>query len=179
VRLGLVGTCSVCHTKGPPGRACCGLPVEHTHEPPPPAKPRFGQGPRPQLPRENKERMKERKARQFSAQTNLARASRCVACQAPPPSEAAHMRSRGAWGSDRDVLPLCSLHHDEQERLGIDTFEVTYKLNLQHLLVTLRNKVKFHGCQEYAEPHGKGWRCLVCHAETDPPASPRPAEVTP
>lgn len=170
MRLGLVGTCSVCGAKGPPARACCGQAVELAVEPPAPAKPRFGQGPRRPLPRENRDRLAERRAVQFSAQSRLARLLPCAACQARPPSEAAHMRSRGAWGSDRDVLPLCSLHHDEQERLGTDTFEVTYRLNLNHLLVTLRNKVRFHGCSEYAEQHGNGWRCAVCHAEVEPPA---------
>lgn len=38
---------------------------------------------------------------------------RCFACGASPPSEAHHIRSRGAGGGDDhyNMLPLCSFHH--------------------------------------------------------------------
>jgi hypothetical protein len=73
------------------------------------------------------------------------------------------MLSRGAGGKDRDVLPLCAFHHDEQHSIGVETFSATYKLDVPHLLATLRNKVLYHACRDYAEtlPCGS-LRCVVC-----------------
>lgn len=48
----------------------------------------------------------------------------CLACGAAPPSEAHHVRSRGAYGGDDafNVLPLCKDHHtmgrDAWHRIG-------------------------------------------------------------
>lgn len=41
------------------------------------------------------------------------RSLRCMACGAEPPSEAHHIKSRGAGGGDDpwNVLPLCPNHH--------------------------------------------------------------------
>lgn len=48
----------------------------------------------------------------------------CMACGAAAPSEAHHVRSRGAYGGDDawNILPLCSAHHtmgkDAWHRIG-------------------------------------------------------------
>ena len=43
----------------------------------------------------------------------------------------AHHPSRGAGGYDRDALPLETHVHDEQHRVGIETFCATYRLDWQ------------------------------------------------
>lgn len=50
-------------------------------------------------------------------------------------SEAAHVRTRGAAGNDRDnTVPLCRYHHDEQEGKTA-AFEAKYGVNLKELAV--------------------------------------------
>lgn len=47
-------------------------------------------------------------------------------------TEVAHIKSRGAGGSDRgNVVPLCQAHHARQHRMGIVSFAERYKVNLQ------------------------------------------------
>lgn len=48
----------------------------------------------------------------------------CAACWAPPPSDPAHIKTRGAGGPDTDwnVIPLCRTHHIEQHKIGWCTF---------------------------------------------------------
>ncbi|MCA9636547.1 MAG: hypothetical protein KC420_11020 [Myxococcales bacterium] len=46
------------------------------------------------------------------------------------PTEAAHVRSRGAGGTRRDLVPLCQRHHSEQHRIGIKTFAERHSLDL-------------------------------------------------
>lgn len=44
---------------------------------------------------------------------------------------AAHVKTRGAGGDDvGNALPLCRDHHDEQHRIGIQTFQARYGLDL-------------------------------------------------
>jgi len=73
-----------------------------------------------------RQRNPERRARllveQFGAQAQHCRDSPCCACGAPPPSDPAHVRSRGAGGKDSDTVPLCRSCHDEQHRSGIASF---------------------------------------------------------
>lgn len=38
------------------------------------------------------------------------------------PTECAHVRSRGAGGDYRDIVPLCPSHHAEQHQMGIHSF---------------------------------------------------------
>ena len=53
---------------------------------------------------------------------------RCIACGAPPPSDAHHVRSKGAGGGDDwyNIIPLCPDHHtlggDAWHRLGVRSF---------------------------------------------------------
>lgn len=44
--------------------------------------------------------------------------------------QAAHVRSRGAGGTRRDLVPLCAGHHEQQHRWGIVTFQDRHRLDL-------------------------------------------------
>jgi hypothetical protein len=60
----------------------------------------------------------------------------CAAC-GKGPSDAAHIRSRGAGGPDDffNLMPLCRKHHIEQHTIGIRTFVDKHdnvKKHLQH-----------------------------------------------
>ena len=47
-------------------------------------------------------------------------------------SDACHVRSVGAGGTDRgNIFSACRKHHSEQHRIGIKTFERRYGLNLK------------------------------------------------
>ena len=56
--------------------------------------------------------------------------SPCLVC-GKVPSEAAHVRSRGAGGGPDDLVPLCSGHHSEQHTAGTKTFEKRHGLDLR------------------------------------------------
>ena len=60
----------------------------------------------------------------------------CVCCHRPPPSDAAHIKSRGAGGDDvtHNLLPLCRVCHSAQHRRGWVWMIETYQ--------TLRNAIK-------------------------------------
>jgi len=45
------------------------------------------------------------------------------------PCEAAHLHSRGAWGSDYSAIPLTHEEHQEWHRKGQDSFEYHWKMN--------------------------------------------------
>lgn len=45
--------------------------------------------------------------------------------------EPAHVKSRGAGGNRRHLVPLCTKHHAEQHQAGIETFQRTYGLDLR------------------------------------------------
>ena len=49
------------------------------------------------------------------------------------PCDNAHIRSRGAGGTYRDIIPLCRYHHVEQHTAGIKTFAFKYGLDLKEL----------------------------------------------
>lgn len=42
----------------------------------------------------------------------------------------AHVRSRGAGGTYKDVVPMCVVHHGDQHAHGIRTFQAVHKINL-------------------------------------------------
>jgi hypothetical protein len=42
----------------------------------------------------------------------------------------AHVKTRGAGGSDAQIVSLCREHHSEQHDIGIDTFQAKYKIDL-------------------------------------------------
>ena len=55
----------------------------------------------------------------------------CLVCGRAP-SDAAHVRSKGAGGGwDRNLVPLCRVHHTEQHQIGIKTFQTKYNLDLK------------------------------------------------
>lgn len=80
----------------------------------------------------NRERKLERYEETFGDRGALIRAMPCL-CRGNEcwgPIEAAHVKSRGAGGTRRDLVPLCSAHHQEQHR-GIETFATKYSIDLQ------------------------------------------------
>ena len=75
------------------------------------------------LARRNDERLAARRALAFGEQAELCRQMPCCACGAPPPSDPAHVPSRGAGGRDEDTVPLCRDCHGEQHMRGEWTFQ--------------------------------------------------------
>lgn len=60
----------------------------------------------------------------------------CVPAPAPAhdgPIHGAHVRSRGAGGTWKDLVPMCAWHHRQQHLLGIETFEMMYDIVLSEL----------------------------------------------
>lgn len=51
--------------------------------------------------------------------------------------EAHHVITRGAGGSDRDCVPLCTKHHAEGHRIGWSTFQRIYKIILRAVAASL------------------------------------------
>jgi hypothetical protein len=48
-------------------------------------------------------------------------------------TQAAHVKSRATGGPDLgNALSLCALHHDEQGRWGIKTFQKRYKISMEY-----------------------------------------------
>lgn len=48
-------------------------------------------------------------------------------------TQAAHVKSRATGGADLgNALSLCALHHDEQGRWGIKTFQKRYKFSMEY-----------------------------------------------
>jgi hypothetical protein len=68
----------------------------------------------------------EREAREnvFGEKADWIRAQPCMCCAVgfSRPSEAAHVRSRGAGGTSKDLVPLCRKHHQMQHDMGVHTF---------------------------------------------------------
>ena len=49
------------------------------------------------------------------------------------PCDPAHVKSRGAGGTYRDIIPLCHRHHQEQHTIGILTFARKYHTTLEKM----------------------------------------------
>ena len=81
----------------------------------------------------NPERRVELYERAFGDRGELVRAMPCLllgsGCWGP--IEAAHVRSRGAGGTRRDLVPLCARHHREQHDRGIRTFQERHGVDLR------------------------------------------------
>lgn len=86
----------------------------------------------------NPKRKRQRFARAYGSSDNVERiqAMPCVICGRSP-SEAAHVRSRGAGGTWRDIVPLCRDHHREQHTVGLRTFEATHAVDLARIAATI------------------------------------------
>ncbi len=55
----------------------------------------------------------------------------CCVCAAPPPSDRAHVRSRGAGGKAwKNLVALCRACHDEQGRMPLAEFNALYRVDL-------------------------------------------------
>lgn len=55
----------------------------------------------------------------------------CLVC-GNTPSDNEHVRSRGAGGTYKDIVPLCRTHHNERHQLGRDTFGEKYGKDFTH-----------------------------------------------
>jgi len=84
----------------------------------------------------NEDRRDRLRREAFGVQASFCRTLPCCVCEAPAPSDPAHVRSRGAGGRDREnVVPLCREHHVEQHSAGIETFGSRYGVDLSEIAV--------------------------------------------
>ena len=90
----------------------------------------------------NRERKKREYARCYGSKERVERirALGCAVC-GKAPSDNAHVRSRGAGGTWRDVVPLCPDHHSEQHRVGWDTFRARYPRDYEALAERLAEEM--------------------------------------
>lgn len=60
----------------------------------------------------------------------------CVAClvtgrKQQSRTQADHLKTRGAGGKEvGNLIPHCAFHHDERHRVGIETYQAAYHLDL-------------------------------------------------
>ncbi len=85
----------------------------------------------------NPARLARLRAEQFGPQAALARRMPCCACQAAPPSDPHHVTSRGAGGTDRDVIALCRNCHRRFHSEG-PAFWLRMRVNPLVVLATMR-----------------------------------------
>ena len=53
----------------------------------------------------------------------------CIICGRD--AEPCHVRSRGAGGTDLgNIVPMCRIHHTEQHKIGIKTFQAKWKVDM-------------------------------------------------
>jgi hypothetical protein len=66
----------------------------------------------------------------------------CSVCPRDRTIEAAHVGHRGLSqkSSDRETVPLCSLHHKEQHRIGLKRFARDYNLDIPTMLRALNHR---------------------------------------
>lgn len=95
----------------------------------------------------NDERLARRRAKEFGPQAELCRSLPCCVpgCRKGPPSDPAHVRSRGAGGDDSDTVPMCRKHHTEQHATGIETFQQRYGLDLRAEALRLASIIERRG----------------------------------
>jgi hypothetical protein len=96
---------------------------------------------RSQIRKVNPKRKRARFEAAYGSQANVERirALPCVICGRTP-SEAAHVRSRGAGGTWRDIVPLCTTHHRMQHDMGIRSFERHYGVDLAELAADINHE---------------------------------------
>lgn len=92
-------------------------------------------GRKTKLRQRNPERLARLRRKQFGEHADFIRSLPCALrghdAGICGPSEAAHVRSRGAGGTAKDLVPLCQRHHAEQHSMGILTFQEHYEIDLQ------------------------------------------------
>lgn len=86
----------------------------------------------PIRPKNPKRAAKLRKKQFGGAYRDLIVSLGCCVCGRSP-SEPAHVKSRGAGGTAKDMVPLCSEHHREQHQIGIRSFERKHGIDLAEL----------------------------------------------
>ena len=86
------------------------------------------------VPPVNRKRKAKRYAEQYGERGARVRWMPCLCYPALEPCfgpiEAAHVKSRGAGGDRRSLVPLCRAHHSESHSYGIETFGRLYGLDL-------------------------------------------------
>lgn len=108
----------------------------------------------------NPERAARRQAEAFGDCARMARLLPCCVCLALPPSDPAHVLSRGAGGKDwANCAPLCRRHHSEQHHLGLRSFELRHGIDLGAVAAHVADGVRRHECTAWPGTDG---RCLVC-----------------
>lgn len=80
----------------------------------------------------NRKRRARLYAKQFGEHAETIRELPCCVCGARP-SDPAHVRSRGAGGTAKDLVPLCRWHHRECHDQGITTFESRHNVDLRSI----------------------------------------------
>ena len=96
----------------------------------------------------NPQRAAKRRREAFGRRAVVVRTLRClVGAGCEGAVEAAHVRSRGAGGDRRDLIPLCSRHHREQHACGIKTFSARYGLDLQAEAARLADRMDRKGIE--------------------------------
>jgi len=82
----------------------------------------------------------------FGPQAQYCRALPCMVCLSPPPSDPAHVRSRGAGGKDMaNVVPLCRMHHQEQHARGIVTFQQDHNIDMEQVARDIASHMQREG----------------------------------
>ncbi len=139
-----------------------------THEPLKPREKPAKAPPKP-MKKRNDARMEERNEAAFGPSANMARLLPCVRCNRPPPSDPAHVVSRGAGGLDRDnIVSLCKGPmgcHAYQHQIGIKDFERKTGLDLTTLAKETTAKADAHACSDYPDEAEK--YCLICEERID------------
>ena len=117
----------------------------------------------------NPERTKKRVEEAFSICARMARLLPCCVCGGPAPSEASHVRSRGANGKDEgNVVPMCSTRvgigregcHAKRHRVGQDTFDRDHGMNMEVEGLRVLDAIRAHACANW-EREGVCAVCLV------------------
>lgn len=115
----------------------------------------------------NKGRRALRYAAAFGDCSRMARMLPCCICDASPPSDPAHVLSRGAGGRDSgNCASLCRRHHDQQHSIGLASFEKRYRISLEVVASAVLDAVRAHACTSWRKPDPKTKkpRCEVCLA---------------
>lgn len=107
------------------------------------------------LPKRNRKRVAMRKERDFGTYADWIRLLPCAVPGEPrhwgrwsakhqmAVCDAAHVRSRGAGGrSLGNLIPLCTGHHLEQHRIGVESFAAKYGIDLSAVASALAARWK-------------------------------------
>lgn len=74
---------------------------------------------------------RQRYQKQFGDKADYIRQLPCIACHAAAPSDPHHVRSRGAGGTSKDLVPLCRHCHTALHQMGAKTFASRYDVDLR------------------------------------------------